>query len=99
MDPANATSPAWVGLIGLLGLIGLVGLLGIRHPVDRRQPGAAVRLLGLLGLLGISGFWIPGAGAAGAFGALGLWRHQRVELHRWSRLGWAGVAGLPFIFL
>ena len=53
-------------------------------------------MLGLLGLAGLAGIWIEGAGAMGAFGALGLWNHQSPKLAFWGRLGWAGLAGLPF---
>ena len=83
----------WVGLIGL---IGLAGLAGIRNPALKTQPGALIRLLGIAGLAGISGFWIAGAGAMGAFGALGLWNHQSPTLALWGKLGWAGVLGVPF---
>jgi hypothetical protein len=82
--------------IGLIGLIGLAGLAGIKSPVARSRPGAAIRLLGILGLAGLSGIWIPGAGAMGAFGALGLWNHQSDRLALWGRLGWTGLLGLPF---
>lgn len=92
-----ASPPLWLGLIALLGLIGLAGLIGLRHPVARSTPGAGIRLLSLLGLLGLAGIWIPGAGAAGAFGALGLWNHPRPTLHRIAKFGWLGVLGLPFI--
>ena len=91
--------PLWLGLLGLLGLIGLAGLMGLRHPIDRSRPGAGGRLLGILGLLGIVGFWIPGAGATGALGALGLWNHPRPDLHRWAKLGWLGLLGLPPIMM
>lgn len=84
-------------LLGLLGLIGLAGFAGLKYPVDKSRPGAAVRLAALLGFLGLSGFWIEGAGAAGAFGALGLWAHQNPRLAIWGRLGMVGVVGLPFI--
>lgn len=82
--------------IGLVGLIGLAGLAGIRSPVVRSRPGAAIRMLALLGLAGLSGIWIPGAGAMGAFGALGLWQHQSERLALWGRLGWSGLLGVPF---
>ncbi|MBS0253647.1 MAG: hypothetical protein JSS36_00170 [Proteobacteria bacterium] len=82
---------------GLLGLIGLAGLAGLRQPVDKGRPGGAVRLLGLLGLAGLTGFWIPGAGATGAAGALGLWNHQNPKLARWGMAGWLFVAGLPYL--
>lgn len=95
----TASPPLWLGLIALLGLIGLAGLIGLRHPVDRGAPGAGIRLLSLFGLLGLAGIWIPGAGAAGAFGALGLWNHPRPTLHRIAKLGWLGVLGLPPIAL
>ena len=90
-----ASPPVWLGLLGLVGLIGLAGLMGLRHPIARSTPGAGIRLLGVFGLLGLAGIWIPGAGAAGAFGALGLWNHPRADLHRWARLGWLGLLGLP----
>lgn len=92
-----ASPPLWLGLIALLGLIGLAGLIGLRHPIARGTPGAGIRLLSLLGFLGLAGIWIPGAGAAGAFGALGLWNHPRPALHRIARFGWLGVLGLPSI--
>lgn len=82
--------------IGLVGLIGLAGLAGIKSPVARSRQGAAIRLLGVLGLAGLSGIWIPGGGAMGAFGALGLWNHQSERLAFWGRLGWAGLLGVPF---
>jgi len=97
---SDAASPTlWLGLIALLGLIGLAGLVGLRHPVARDIPGTGIRLLSLLGLLGLAGIWIPGAGAAGAFGALGLWNHPRPALHRIAKLGWLGVLGLPPIIM
>lgn len=86
------------GLLGLIGLIGFAGLAGIRKPVDKDRPGAGLRLLGILGLAGFAGIWIDGAGAAGAFGAMGLWNHQDPRLARWSKAGLLGVIGLPFLF-
>lgn len=83
--------------VGLLGLIGFAGLWGLRSPVDKARGGGAIRLLSLLGLAGLVGFWIPGAGAIGASGALGLWNHQNPKLAFWGRLGWAGLLGLPFL--
>lgn len=91
MDPAQFTP--W---LGLLGLIGLAGLAGLRHPVPAARPGAAIRMLGVLGLGGLAGFWIEGAGAMGAFGALGLWNHPSPILARWGQAGWCGLLGLPF---
>lgn len=82
---------------GLIGLIGLAGLAGIKHPIDRTRAGGAVRWLALLGFAGLAGFWIPGAGAIGAAGALGLWNHQNPKLARWGKLGWAWLAGLPYL--
>jgi hypothetical protein len=82
---------------GILGLIGFAGLAGLRTPVDTARSGAGIRLLGLLGLVGLSGFWIPGAGAIGAAGALGLWNHQSPNLAFWGKLGWLWLAGLPFL--
>lgn len=84
-------------LLGLLGLIGFAGLAGIRNPVDKTRPGGGVRLMGLLGLAGLAGIWIPGAGAMGAAGALGLWNHQNPKLALWGRLGWAFVLGVPYL--
>jgi hypothetical protein len=83
--------------VGLLGLIGFAGLWGLRKPVEKSRPGGGIRLLGLLGLAGLVGFWIPGAGAIGASGALGLWNHQDPKLALWGKLGWAWVAGLPYL--
>jgi hypothetical protein len=82
---------------GLVGLIGFAGLAGFKHPVDKERSGGGIRLLGLLGLTGLCGFWIPGAGAIGASGALGLWNHQYPKLAFWGKLGWAGVVGVPFL--
>ena len=93
----NMLNSALAGWMGLIGLIGLIGLYGIRNPVDRERVGADVRLLGVLGLLGVAGFWIPGAGAASALGALGVWNHQNPVVHRWSRLGWLGLIGIAFL--
>jgi hypothetical protein len=86
-------------LLGLLGLIGLAGLAGFKSPPDKARPGGLIRLGGLLGFLGLTGFWIPGAGASGALGALGLWNHQNPKLALWGKLAWVGVVGLPFIVL
>lgn len=83
--------------VGLIGLIGFAGLAGIRQPVDKSRPGSGIRLLGLLGLVGLVGFWIPGAGAIGASGALGLWNHQNPKLAFWGKLGWMSIAGLPYL--
>ena len=85
-----------VPLLGLIGLIGLAGLAGIRNPVAKTQPGAVVRLLGIAGFAGLTGFWIPGAGAAGA---LGLWNHQDARLARWGTAGWLGLVGVPFLVM
>jgi hypothetical protein len=82
---------------GLLGLIGFAGLAGLKHPVDKDRSGAGIRLLGLFGLAGLAGIWIPGAGAVGAAGALGLWNHQSPKLALWGKLGWASLAGLPYL--
>lgn len=82
---------------GILGLIGFAGLAGLRTPVDKARSGAGIRLLGLLGLVGLSGIWIPGAGAIGAAGALGLWNHQSPKLAIWGKLGWLWLAGVPFL--
>jgi hypothetical protein len=86
-----------IGLLGLIGLIGLAGLAGLRNPVAKDRPGAGLRLLGILGLVGFAGIWIPGAGAAGAFGAMGLWNHQDPKLANWGKAGLLGVVGLPFL--
>jgi hypothetical protein len=83
--------------VGLLGLVGFAGLWGLKRPVEKSRPGGAIRLLGLLGLSGLVGFWIPGAGAIGASGALGLWNHQDPKLARWGQWGWVWVAGLPYL--
>ncbi|NBV89257.1 MAG: hypothetical protein EBR88_07090 [Betaproteobacteria bacterium] len=86
-------------ILGLLGLIGLFGLVALARPVPRACPGGLVRAAGLLGLLGLVGFWIPGAGAAGAFGALSLWQHPNPLLHRIGSMGFLGVAGIfPLAF-
>jgi len=82
---------------GLLGLIGFAGLAGLKTPVSKTRSGAGIRLLGLLGLAGLAGIWIPGAGAMGAAGALGLWNHQNPKLAFWGKLGWLWLAGLPFL--
>jgi hypothetical protein len=85
------------GPAGLLGLIGLAGLAGLRNPCERSRPGTWVRVLALLGFGGLAGFWIPGAGAMGAAGALGLWNHQSPRLAWWGRLGWAFPIGVGFV--
>ena len=82
---------------GILGLIGFAGLAGLRTPVDKARSGSGIRLLGLLGHVGLSGIWIPGAGAIGAAGALGLWNHQNPKFAIWGKLGWLWLAGLPFL--
>lgn len=84
--------------VGLLGLIGFAGLAGIKHPADKARSGGGIRLMGLLGLTGLVGFWIPGAGAIGASGALGLWNHQNPKLAFWGKLGWSSVLGLPYLW-
>lgn len=84
-------------LVGLLGLIGFAGLAGLKSPVDKSRPGFAIRLMGLLGLVGLAGIWIPGAGAIGAAGALGLWNHQTPKLALWGKVGWVWLAGVPYI--
>lgn len=84
-------------LAGLLGLLGLAGLAGLRHPVGKSQAGGAIRLLGIVGLGGLAGFWIDGAGALGAAGALGLWNHQSPTLARWAWPGWVFPIGIYFI--
>ena len=86
-------------VVGLLGLIGLAGFAAFKHPIDKARAGKGIRVLGLLGLLGFAGIWIDGAGACGAFGSLGLWNHQSPRLAFWGRLGWIGLAGLPFLVL
>lgn len=92
-----ATLHAIAGPAGLLGLIGLAGLAGIRNPCDKDRAGGIVRLMGLLGLGGLAGFWIDGAGAMGAAGALGLWNHQNARLAFWGKLGWVWPVGAIFI--
>ncbi len=82
---------------GIIGLIGFAGLAGLRTPVGKARKGAGIRLLGLLGFFGLAGIWIPGAGAVGAAGALGLWNHQNPKLAFWGKLGWLWLAGLPFL--
>lgn len=84
-------------LAGLLGLFGLAGLAGLKRPVGKEQAGAGIRLLGILGLGGLAGFWIDGAGALGAAGALGLWNHQDARLARWAWPGWVFPIGVYFI--
>lgn len=88
------TLAPWVGLIGL---IGFAGLAGIKHPADKERSGGGIRLMGLLGLSGLIGFWIPGAGAVGASGALGLWNHQNPKLALWGKLGWLFPLGIPYL--
>lgn len=83
--------------IGLFGLIGFAGLAGIKNPPDKTRPGGGIRLMGLLGLVGLLGFWVPGAGAVGASGALGLWNHQSPKLALWGKLGWSFVLGIPYL--
>lgn len=97
MDASTLHSVA--GPAGLLGLIGLAGLAGIRNPCDKDRAGAMIRHLGILGLGGLAGFWIDGAGAMGAAGALGLWNHQNPKLALWGRLGWAWPVGAVFLAL
>lgn len=92
-----ATWNALAGPAGLIGLIGLAGLAGIRNPCDKDRAGTAVRLLGLLGFGGLAGFWIDGAGAMGAAGALGLWNHQSPRLAAWGRAGWLFPVGAIFL--
>ena len=87
------------GLAGLLGLIGFAGLAGLRNPVEKTQPGLAIRAMGLLGFAGLTGIWIPGAGAMGAAGALSLWNHQNPKLALWGRLGWLWLVGVPFLLI
>jgi hypothetical protein len=84
--------------VGLLGLVGFAGLAGLKQPVDKGRSGMAIRLLGLLGFAGLCGFWIPGAGAIGAAGALSLWNHQNSKLALWGKLGWLFIAGIPFLW-
>ena len=81
---------------GLLGLVGFAGLAGLKNPVDKSRSGGGIRLMGLLGFAGLAGFWIPGAGAVGASGALGLWNHQNPKLAIWGKIAWVWVAGIPF---
>ncbi len=80
--------------LGLFGLWGFAGLMGLKSPVEKIQPGGGIRMMALLGFLGIAGFWIPGGGAAGAFGALGLWGHQDTNVARYALPGWLGVVGV-----
>lgn len=82
---------------GLVGLIGFAGLAGLKYPVAKDRPGAGVRLLGIFGLAGLAGIWIPGAGAMGAAGALGLWNHPSPRLALWGRLGWLSLIGVPYL--
>jgi hypothetical protein len=82
---------------GLLGLIGLAGLAALRWPVGKDRSGGMIRLLGLLGFAGLAGFWIAGAGAMGAAGALSLWNHPSPRLAFWGRLGWLFPVGLVFL--
>ena len=56
-------------------------------------------LPGLPDSAGLAGFPIAGAGASGAFGALGLWSHQNPKLAVWGKPGLLGVAGLLFLVL
>ena len=83
---------------GMLGLIGFLGLVPFRSPVAAERSGQSIRRLGLVGLAGFAGLWIPGAGAMGAAGALGLWNHQNRTFALLSVLGWAWLAGLPFVY-
>ncbi|HZU65562.1 MAG TPA: hypothetical protein VFF98_17875 [Novosphingobium sp.] len=85
------------GALGLLGLFGLAGLAAVRQPCAPGRAGARVRALGLLGLGGIAGFWIDGAGAMGAAGALSLWNHQNLRLARWAWPGWSFLAGAAVV--
>lgn len=89
------TLALWVGLIGL---IGFAGLAAIKYPVDKARAGGGFRRLGLLGLVGLTGLWISGAGAFGAAGAMGLWNHQNPKLAVWGKLGWAWLAGVPYLW-
>ena len=84
--------------VGLLGLIGFAGLAGLKQPVAQGRSGGGTRWLGLLGFAGLCGFWIPGAGAIGAAGALSLWNHQDPRFAVWGKLGWLFVAGIPFLW-
>ena len=84
----------WMGLIGLLGL---AGLMAIKQPIGPDVAGAGIRKLGVRGLLGLSGFWFDGAGAMGAFGALGLWNHPNIRYKIFRYLGPLGVTGIPFL--
>ena len=95
LDTLDTLAP-WAGL---LGLIGFSGLAGFKHPVDKARAGAGIRWLGLLGLVGLSGLWISGAGAFGAAGAMGLWNHQNPKLAIWGKLGWAWLAGIPYLWI
>lgn len=83
--------------VGLLGLIGFAGLWGLKQHPDPSRSGGGVRKLGILGLLGLAGIWVPGAGALGAAGALGLWNHQNPRLAFWGRMGLAALAGVPYL--
>ena len=85
-------------LAGLLGLFGLAGLAGLRWPVAKGRAGGGIRLLALLGFGGLTGFWIDGAGAMGAAGALGLWNHQNPKLARWAWAGWVFPIGVYYIY-
>ncbi|MEY4160894.1 MAG: hypothetical protein RLZZ136_1515 [Pseudomonadota bacterium] len=84
---------------GLIGLIGLSGFSGLKQPIAKDRQGGAIRLMALIGFVGLSGFWVPGAGAIGAAGALGLWNHQNPKLAFWGRLGWLFLIGVPFFGL